>query len=408
MKTTETVVIGAGPSGLFAAIQAAEKGERVVVLERNKEAGKKLLLTGESRCNLTSTLPPDQVLDQVFQDAEFLYSSLYTFPPARTRQFFSGRGLKLKEERGSRIYPENDSAESVRRLLVAEAEKAGVNIIYESRVEEIIYDSRCRGVRLQQGDKINSDRVILAAGGCSYPWTGSDGSGYTLAQKTGHSLCPEPAPALVPLKVAEDWPADAAGLKLKNTGLKLKREDEVLFTETGEIELRENELGGAAVLAASCYFERGAGKSTLIIDLKPGLDKNKLDDRLKRDFDKFSNKLYRNAFKELLPAWLRPVVVKLSEIPGDKRINQITAGQREALADLLKHLQLRVTGTSGFKRAIITRGGVSTDEIDPSTMESKILSGLYFAGEILAPAAHTGGHNLQIAFSTAYLAAAGG
>ncbi len=407
---TRTIIIGGGPAGLFTAINAAKSGEKVLLLEKNQTPARKLLLTGEGRCNLTSTLRPGEVIEQIFQDSSFLYSALYTFTPHDTQKFFRSEGLKLKEERGRRIYPESDRAEDVKELLVSTAKNSQVNIKTGVEVKKIIGQNRCRGVKTTKGVIYQADRVILAAGGCTYPQTGSDGSGFELAQKVGHSLQPYPEPALVPLKIKENWLQQVSGLLLKNIKLSLFYNDRKIFEDIGEMELRTGEIGGALALAASCHYSSRNNKSKykINLDLKPGLNYEKLDKRLQRDFQKYSNKHYKNVFKNLLPAWLRPVIVDLSEIAPARKVHQIKTEEREKICHLIKNLSLTVVDNAGVKKAIITRGGVNVDEVVPGTMASKILPGLFFAGEVLSPAAYTGGHNLQIAFSTGYLAGISG
>lgn len=407
---TDTIVIGGGPAGLLASIKAAEKGEKVLLVEKNDYPGKKLLLTGKGRCNITSTLRPEEVIEKVFQNPNFLYSALFSFPPAETQKFFRNRGLKLKEERGRRIYPESDDASDVKKILVNTAKKLGVNICTGVEIKKILGEDKCRGVKTTEENVFRSDRVILAAGGFTYPSTGSDGSGFELSIDVGHSLKPFPEPSLVPLKIKEDWLQKTAGLILKNIKLSMISKEEKLFEDIGKLELRENEIGGPLALAASCHYSnrKKAQPFKIYLDLKPGLNFVKLEERLQSDFAKYSNKNYKNVFQDLLPAWIRPVIVDLSKIAPDKKVHQISATERKRICHLLKNLKLTVVDNAGVEKAIITRGGVNTEEIDPSTMESKIFSRLYFAGEVLAPAAYTGGHNLQIAFSTGYLAGVSG
>lgn len=409
---TDTIIIGGGPAGLFAAIFAAQKGEEVLLLEKNDSPGQKLLLTGKGRCNLTSTLRPGEVLEQVFQSSDFLYSALFSFTPGDTQNFFRDKGLKLKEERGRRIYPKSDDASDVKKTLIQTARKKGVNIKTNTEVKKLLGDNIFKGVKTAQGKVFQAKRVVLAAGGFTYPSTGSNGSGFKLAAELGHSLQPAPEPALVPLKVSENWLQEVEGLILKNIKLSLFLGEEKLFEDIGELELREKEIGGPLALAASCHYSNkkntGERSFEIYLDLKPGLDFTKLDARLQRDFAKYSNKHYKNVFQDLLPAWLRPVLVDLSEIAPDKKVHQIKVEEREKICKLLKNLKLTVKNNAGVEKAIITRGGINTAEVNPGTMASKIIPGLYFAGEILAPAAYTGGHNLQIAFSTGYLAGISG
>ena len=405
----KTLVVGGGPAGLFAAFSASSRGDDVLLLEKNKIPGKKLLLTGEGRCNVTSTLSPEGVLDNVFVARNFLYSALYSFSPTDTRKFFAKRGLKLKEERGRRLYPVTDRAESVRKVLVEAVRAAGGEILTGRETVELIIDNKIEGVRTAGGDEYTADRVILAAGGSSYPSTGSDGSGFELARQAGHRLHPRPRPALVPLKSEEEWLKSVAGLKLKNIELSLMAGEEVKFSDIGEVELREDEIGGSLGLLASCHYEESEEHDfRILLDLKPGLSREKLDGRLQRDFYRYSNKMYKNVYQDLLPAWLRPVIVDMSGISPERRVHQIDSKERRRICQLLKNIEISLSGTAGFKRAIITAGGVDTDEIVPGSMASRIAPGLFLAGEMLAPAAYTGGHNLQIAFSTGFLAGRAG
>ncbi len=404
-KNAKVFVIGGGPAGLMAAIQSARGVRKVKLLERGPETARKLLLTGEGRCNLTSTLRPSEVIEQVFTGASFLYSAVYQFTPEDTRRFFEDRGLKLKKERGRRLYPASDRAEDVKRILLEEAERQGVEILTGVEVKEIITSGQeVRGVKIKGGRVLPARAAVLATGGKSYPGTGSDGSGYQLAVRLGHKLA-EPELALVPLKVKENWTKEAAGLKLKNVELSLFYRESKIFSSCGEFIIEENKITGAEALRLSCHITGPDYHNyRILVDLKPALTREKLEKRLQRDFDRYSNKHFKNALGDLLPAYLRPVVVRKSGIRPERVCHQITAGERESLVRLLKGLELNVTGKGSENEAIITAGGIAAADINPGTMESRIVRGLYCAGEVLEPAAYTGGHNLQIAFSTGYLA----
>lgn len=399
------VVIGGGPAGLMAAIQAARQGREVKVLEKGREPARKLLLTGDGRCNLTSTLQPAEVIAEIFTGASFLYSAIYQFTPEKTRNFFEELGLSLKEERGRRLYPASGRAEDVKRALLDEAKRQGVAILTGREVEEIITaDQKIRGVKVKGESVIRTRKVLLATGGKSYPGTGSDGSGYRLAARLGHRLV-EPELALVPLKVEENWTGEAAGLKLKNVELDLFYHQDKIFSCFGELIIEDRKITGAEALRLSCHvFGPDYHNYRIFINLKPALNQEQLRRRLQQDFNRHSNKYFKNSLDDLLPAYLRPVIVRLSGISPDKVCHQITAGEREKLVQLLKGLQLSLRGKGSENEAIITAGGVAAADVNPGTMESKKISGLHFAGEILEPAAYTGGHNLQIAFSTGYLA----
>jgi len=404
-NTEKTAVIGCGPAGMMAALQAAKRNKQVLILEKEKRPAKKLLLTGDGRCNLTSTLRPQEMIDEIFRGQQFLYSAIFQFPPQATRDFFEKLGVKLKEERGRRIYPASNRAAEIKNKLIEELNNQGVRIKLATEVEKILTSANTvTAIKLKGGKKIAVSSVILATGGISYPETGSDGSGYRLAEDLGHKI-KKPELALVPLKVENDWTSLAAGLKLKNVMVKLFWQEDLVKESFGEVIISKNKLTGSAILIISCHLQEFKLENyKLAIDLKPGLGKEKLERRIQGDLDKYSNKYFKNALKDLLPAKLRPVIVKLSRIPADKVCHQITGRERSELVKLLKNLPVKVTGKGGVKEAIITSGGLALEEVEPATMASKKIAGLYFAGEILEPAAYTGGHNLQIAFSTGYLA----
>ncbi|MGM0420055.1 MAG: NAD(P)/FAD-dependent oxidoreductase [Bacillota bacterium] len=406
---TDVAIVGGGAAGLMAAITAGEAGRQVTIFEKKQEPGQKILLTGDGRCNLTSTLSPGEIIEkEVFQCPEFLYGPLYTFSPDRTWQFFTERGFMLKEERGRRVYPETDKAENVRNFMVSQAKKADVRLKTEHEVKAMWMEAgKLRGVILAGSRLIEANKVIVATGGISYPGTGSTGDGYKLAGMAGHQIV-EPKLALVPIRVEEDWTEEAAGLKLKNVDVKLYKrqgDDEVMiYQDRGEAIIEANKLTGALPLAASCHLDDDYSKFQLGIDMKPSVSQAQLERRLEKDFKNMAKKYFRNSLKGLLPAWLRPVIVDLSIIPSAKQTNQITAAERNHLAGLLKDIRLQVVGIGGKNEAIVTAGGIKASEVDPRTMESKLMPGLFFAGETLEPAAYTGGHNLQIAFATGHIA----
>jgi len=407
MANKNIIVIGGGPAGMMAALTAKTSDTRVRILEKNNNFGKKLLLTGDGRCNLTSTYEPGEIIDsQVFMANNFLYSALYSFSPADTWRFFNELGVELKEERGRRVYPVSDRSSQVRDALVEEMKRSGIEINTVYNVKSLWLDKGdLKGVILDNDKKINGDKVIVATGGITYPETGSDGTGYKLAAMAGHEIV-GPSLALVPIKVRNNWTEKVAGLKLKNIELKLFSRDsgKPLYHQRGELIIENKRLTGALALEASCFMEEPYNNYRVKLDLKPALTMAELEARLEREFKEMGNKFFKNSLDNLLPAWLRPVIVKLSSIGSTKNANQLNAEERKHLAGLLKELTLSVTGIGSQDEAIITAGGVSVDLIDPANLESKLISGLHFAGEVLEPTAFTGGHNLQIAFSTGYLA----
>ncbi|TDO71616.1 hypothetical protein DFR79_1442 [Halanaerobium saccharolyticum] len=403
LEKVKVIVIGGGPAGMMAALQAAKNGYQVSLVEKNKNLGKKLLITGKGRCNLTNYSDLNQHIKNIVDNPDFMYSSLAEFDAYRLYYFFEGLGLPLKIERGDRVFPSSNRAQDVLKVLQKELFKHEVELIQDQVVEILIKDQKVKGVNLKYQDQLEADKIILAAGGSSYPQTGSDGSGFELAQETGHKII-NPEPGLCGLKTKEDWIYEAQGLKLKYVSLSLLKNGEEIFSEFGDLEIRNNYLDGPIVISASMHIDQNPEAYQLEIDLKPALDFQTLDQRILRDFDKYSNKYFGNSLGDLLPQKLIPVILKLSSIDYDKTVNQITAEEREELIYLLKKLKLNIKAKKGFERAIVTRGGISTEEINPKTMESRLIDNLYFAGEVIDLAAMTGGYNLQIAFSTGYKA----
>lgn len=401
-------VIGAGPAGLMAAGKAAQKGYDVTLFEKNDRIGKKILISGKGRCNITNNTDIEGLIENIPGNGNFLYSSFYTFSNEDLIRFFNENGLATKVERGDRIFPVSDRAKDVADILQKYIHQAGVKLLLKSPVQEIMYkDKIVRGVLLKDGSKLPFDAVILTTGGASYPGTGSTGDGYAMARKAGHTIV-DLKPSLVPLMVEEEWIKELQGLSLKNISIVMvNKNGKKVYSDFGEMLFTHFGVSGPVILSSSRHILDYDYKDIkLVIDLKPALDEEKLDDRILRDFEKFSRKQFKNSLDELLPQKLISVVVKLSGINPDKTINQIAKEERRTLVKLLKNFSLTIKGSLPITEAIVTAGGVATDEIDPSTMESKLVKGLYFAGEIIDVDGYTGGFNLTIAFSTGYLAGA--
>lgn len=395
------IVIGGGPAGMFAAITAAQQGRRVLLLERNDRLGKKLLITGKGRCNVTNDCTEQEVLQNVPRNGRFLFSAMAAFPPEKTKRFFQERGCSLKTERGNRVFPESDKAGAILDCLQNELRRCHVTVT-TGRVKRILTDGeKVTGVETQNG-MYEAGWVILATGGASYPTTGSTGDGYEMARSLGHTVIP-PEGSLVPLEAeGQDCP-DMQGLSLRNVGVKLvNAKNKVLYKDFGEMLFTHFGVSGPTVLSASCHL-KGEG-CRLLIDLKPALDENKLDDRILRDLDMYQNRTMENALTDLLPRSMIPVVLRRLDIDSAMQANSLTRQKRRAMVELLKAFPVEITGKRPVAEAIITSGGIKVSEIDPKTMESKKLPGLYFAGEIIDCDAYTGGFNLQIAWATAFAA----
>lgn len=402
----KVIVAGAGPAGMMAAGKAAERGCEVLILEKNDRVGKKILITGKGRCNITNNTDIDGLIQNIPGNGNFLYSTFYTFSNEDLIRFLEKHGLKTKVERGERVFPQSDRAKDVADVLEKYVKKNGVQIQFNSPVSSIATtNGYVCGVELKDGRLIECDCVILATGGMSYPRTGSTGDGYIIAQKLGHSIA-EPKPSLVPLVTGEEWVKELQGLSLKNISITLTNlAGKKIYSDFGEMLFTHFGVSGPVILSCSRHILSYNYKNVkLHIDLKPALNIEKLDDRITRDFDKFSRKQFKNSLDDLLPQKLIPVVVKLSGISPDKFVNQITKEERRNLSAILKNLELNIIGSRPISEAIVTAGGISTDEINPSTMESKLVSGLFFAGELIDVDGYTGGFNLTIAFSTGYLA----
>lgn len=402
----KVIVVGAGAAGLMAAGRAAEKGHEVHLYEKNNRIGKKLLITGKGRCNVTNDSDVEGLLENIPGNPYFLYSAFYQLDSTALQEFFRGLGLELKVERGRRVFPVSDRSLDVVLALEKYVKQNHVRLHLESPVEEIlIADGRAAGIRLQNGREERADGVIVCTGGLSYPATGSTGDGYRFAKAAGHHVT-KLYPSLVPLKTAEEWSHALMGLSLRNIEITIKDgKGKKVYRDFGELLFTHFGVSGPVILSASRHIlltiEQGY---RLYIDLKPAMDEKKLDARLLRDFAKYANRNFANALDDLLPQRLIPVLVELSGIDPAKKVNGITKEERKRLASLLKALPLTITGTTGYNEAVVTCGGVEVDEIDPSTMESRLVKGLHFAGEVLDVDAYTGGFNLQIAFSTGYTA----
>ena len=394
---TDVIVIGGGPAGMFAAITAAERGKRVLLLERNDRLGKKLLITGKGRCNVTNDCDEQEVLKNIPRNRRFLYSAMAAFPPASAMQYFESHGCPLKTERGNRVFPVSDKAASVLNCLQDAMRKHGVAVRTE-RVREILTEGgRVTGVKTDIGEH-RASCVILATGGLSYPTTGSTGDGYEMAKALGHTVVPAEG-SLVPLETADDDCPAMQGLSLRNVGVKLVGEkNKVLYRDFGELLFTHFGVSGPTVLSASAHMK---GTCRLVIDLKPALDESKLDGRILRDLEMYHNRSMENALTDLLPRSMIPVILRRLNIDPAMQANSLTKQHRRALVEELKGFTLEITGKRPVAEAIITSGGVKVSEIDPKTMESKLVEGLYFAGEIIDCDAYTGGFNLQIAWATA-------
>ena len=404
----KVIVVGGGAAGMMAAISAADSGAEVILIEKNEKLGKKVYITGKGRCNITNESDVENLLKNVRSNPKFLYSAFYTFDSYRMMDFLEGEGLKLKTERGNRVFPESDKSSDVIKTLKKALEKRKVKIVLNTKVLNIeIKDGICHGVIVQSGDKSGSytaDKVIVATGGCSYQSTGSTGDGYRFAKDADIKVT-KCYPSLVPFNIGSDIPKRLQGLSLRNVKVTLSDKGKVLYEELGEMLFTHFGVSGPLVLSASTLASgKDVSQMELSIDLKPALSKEQLDERLLRDFSENRNSYFKNSLSRLLPAKMIPVIVELSEIDEKKQVNNITKEERNRLVNLLKGLTFKVESLRGFNEAIITKGGVSVKEINPGTMEAKKVKGLFFAGEVLDLDAVTGGYNLQIAWSTGYLA----
>lgn len=409
MMIFDILVVGAGAAGLMAAGYAAELGAKVCLLEKMDRPGKKLSITGKGRCNVTNNCSRDIFMDSVPGNGKFLYGAFSGFSCQDTIAFFESHGLPLKTERGNRVFPVSDKAQDVVDTLVRYNEEGNVTFLKGRAVSLLQEDNTVRGVRLENGKELFAGSVILACGGASYPGTGSNGDGYRLAQEAGHSIRPL-KPSLVPLVAAGEDCRDMMGLSLRNIGLSVwdNAKKKEIYRDFGELLFTHFGLSGPVILSASSHMRQmEPGRYRVDIDLKPALRPEQLDARLQRDFSQNLNRDFLNSLSAILPRKLIPVAVKRSGIPGNKKCNSITREERQRFGALLKAFSVDITGFRPIEEAIVTSGGVDVREVSPHTMESKLLPGLFFAGEMLDVDAYTGGFNLQIAFSTGRAAAAG-
>ncbi len=404
------IVVGGGPAGMIAACAAAQAGQKVTLLEQNEKLGKKLFITGKGRCNLTNAGDLDNLFANVVSNPKFLYSAFCGFDNRRTMEFFDTYGLCTKVERGNRVFPASDHSSDVIAALKRALARAGVEILLNTRAEKLLYEpfgeSKLRVAGVQAGQtRRDADCVIIATGGRAYPSTGATGDGYRFAEESGHRIVPQ-TPSLVPLVTREPWVGRLQGLSLKNTAIAVYSGKTKLYEDFGEMLFTHFGVSGPMILSASGSIpaKRLAEELRLVIDLKPALDLQQLDQRILRDFDGQKNRQFKNSLAHLLPSGMIPVIVEQSGIDGDKRAGDVTREERRGLAELLKHLTLTIVGTRDWNEAIITKGGVSVRDVNPSTMESRRVKNLYFCGEVLDLDALTGGYNLQIAWSTGHLA----
>ena len=402
---SKVLVIGGGAAGMMAAYAAGMCGHEVTLFEQNEKLGKKIYITGKGRCNFTNASPLEEIMQAVVSNPKFLYSAFYTFSNDAVMDFFENQGMPYKIERGNRAFPVSDHASDVIRALERAMKEQDVRIRLHTQVRELlIEDDKATGVLLTDGGKIMADSLILATGGLSYPTTGSTGDGHTMAKNSGHKIV-TPRPALVPLTTKEEYILRMQGLSLKNVSLKIKDEKRVIYDAFGEMLFTHFGVSGPLVLSASSVLSRHFPREyQAYIDLKPALSEEVLNERLLREFSERPNQHIKAVFQQLLPAKMIPVMIELSQISMDKPVNAITKEERRRLVGLFKAFPFTITGTRGFKEAIITQGGVSVKDIDPATMESRRIKDLYLVGELLDLDALTGGYNLQIAWSTGYLA----
>ena len=398
----KVIVIGAGPAGIMAAITAS-KNHEVILLDGNDKVGKKLFITGKGRCNVTNAKDISEFFDYIYGNPHFLYSSLYSFTNEDTVNFFESQGIKLKTERGGRIFPLSDKSSDIIKGLSNGLKENKVQVKLNSKVTNILSkNDKILGVEINNSQKIIGDLFIIATGGVSYPLTGSRGDGYEFAKKLGHSII-DLKPSLVPIELNEKWLKELMGLSLKNISLSILKNNKVLYKEQGEMLFTSYGVSGPLVLKGSRFIKNDSSYIALL-DLKPALEINELDKWIQKDFLKYQNKEFKNSLNDLLPQRIIPLIIKLSGIQEDKKVNVITKEERKNLVHIIKNIKMNIKGLRPIEEAIVTAGGVNTLEIDPSTMKSKLISNLSFAGEVIDVDAFTGGYNVQIALSTGYIA----
>ncbi len=402
----KVVVIGAGAAGMMAAANAADRGLDVTLLEKNQRVGRKILITGKGRCNITSDCDIEELIENVPTNGKFLYSAFYTFTNTDVIEMFNNLGVITKTERGKRVFPESDRALDIAKALEKQIKNKNVKLMLNSEVDKIIAkDNKIEKVILKNKQQIKCDAVIVATGGLSYPLTGSTGDGYKFARSVGHTII-DTKPSLIGIEVQEKYVSELEKLSLRNIEITVyNSKNKKVYDDFGELEFTKYGLDGPVIKSASCRMKDTTKENYKIsIDLKPALDEEKLDKRIQKDFQKYTNKKFEKSLDDLLPKKLIPIIIKLSEISPDIVVHQISREQRKNLVKLLKNFTFTVKRYRPIEEAIITSGGIKVSEINSSTMESKLINGLFFAGEVIDVDAYTGGFNLQIAFSTGYLA----
>lgn len=403
---SKVIVIGGGPAGMMAAYAASCQGHAVTLLEQNEKLGKKLFITGKGRCNITNAGDMDNLFANVMSNRKFLYSAFYMFDNEQVISFFENQGLHTKVERGNRVFPVSDHSSDVIAALSRALRKQNVEVHLRTKAQNLlIKEGTVCGIALSDGKVMDADAVIVATGGISYPSTGATGDGYRMAEDSGHGLV-KSTPSLVPFETREDWVTQLQGLSLRNVTVSIYNGKKKLYEDFGEMLFTHFGVSGPLILSASGIIKASQFEQELemYIDLKPALDAEQLDKRILREFDAAMNKQFRNVIGSLMPAKMIPVMIRLCGINPDKKVNEVSREERQHLVNLLKKLPVTITGLRGWNEAIITKGGVSVKDVNPSTMESKKVSHLYFCGEVLDLDALTGGYNLQIAWSTGYLA----